>query len=110
MGKPWSVLSFYPLRADRPSGLLAFAPPRVGISGLNAPKVADPLKSPDIQHEIIRALSHDARGLDQFQIAASIGQATVRVSAELKALEREQLVYQAEGRLWKLTAGGHERA
>ena len=67
------------------------------------------MKSPDIQHEIIRALSHDARGLDQFQIAASIGQATVRVSAELKALEREQLVCQA-GSLWRLAARGYERA
>jgi len=37
------------------------------------------LKSADIQREIILALSDNARGLDHFQIAASIGQATVRV-------------------------------
>ncbi len=67
------------------------------------------MKSADIQHEIILALSSHTRGLDQFQIAASIGQAAFRVGAELKALEREQLVYEA-GNLWRLTARGYERA
>jgi len=60
------------------------------------------LKSADIQREIILALSRDPRGLDQFQIAASIGQAASRIRAELKTLQREQRVYQVEN-LWKVT-------
>jgi len=42
------------------------------------------------------------RRIDHFQIAASIGQTAVRIRAELKALEREQRIYQAAN-LWKLT-------
>lgn len=61
------------------------------------------MKSADIQREIILALSDNARGLDHFQIAASIGQATVRVRAELTTLKRAQRVHEA-GKLWKLTA------
>jgi len=60
------------------------------------------VKSAEIQREIILALSRTPRGLDHFQIAASIGQAAVRIRAELKALEREQRIYQARN-LWKLT-------
>lgn len=67
------------------------------------------MNSAEIQREIILALSRDTRGLDRFQIAASIGQAEFRVGAELKALKREQLADEA-GKLWRLTARGYERA
>ena len=67
------------------------------------------MKSSDIQREIMSALSHNVLGLDEFQLAASIGQATFRVGAELKTLQREQLVQEA-GNLWRLTARGYERA
>lgn len=60
------------------------------------------MKSADIQREIMLVISHHPRGLDQFQIAASIGQASARIHAELKTLQRERLVYQT-GELWRLT-------
>lgn len=64
------------------------------------------MTSTEIQREILLELRSDARGLDEFQIAASTGQATFRVRAELKALKREWLVRETlheRGALWFLT-------
>lgn len=70
------------------------------------------MSSVGIQREILLALRSDTRGLDQFQIAASTGQAVFRVTAELKALKRDQLVRDTphqHGVLWFLTIRGQER-
>ncbi len=71
------------------------------------------MTSTEIQREILLELRTDARGLDEFQIAASTGQAAFRVRAELKALKRQRLVRESlheRGVLWFLTPLGAEGA
>lgn len=69
------------------------------------------MSSVSVQREILLALRTDTHGLDQFQIAASTGQAVFRITAELKALKRDQLVRETpheHGVLWFLTIRGQE--
>lgn len=69
------------------------------------------MTSQQIQRLIVIELRNGP--LDQFQIAAGIGQAPFRVRAELRHLKRDRLVrdYINGGRLdWELTAKGLREA
>lgn len=67
--------------------------------------------STELQREIMHALIHG--GLDQFQIAADIGDAPFRVRAELRELKRDRLVRDRVGPraiTWELTDRGYTTA
>ena len=62
-----------------------------------------------VQREILQALKHGALGL--FELAGEIDQAPFTVRAELRALRRQELVYQRVGYSpWFLTERGSQLA